>query len=50
MPTVRASAILAVGIAGGIHPVVVEFLPDFDGAAVINPGAIADVVAERVSE
>ena len=30
-------------------PVVVEFVPDFDGAAVITPGAIEDVVAERVS-
>ena len=24
------SAVLAVGIVGGLHPVVVEFLPDFD--------------------
>ena len=42
------SAILAVGITGGNNPVVVEFLPDFNGAAIITPGAIADVVAERV--
>jgi hypothetical protein len=27
----------------------VEFLPAFDGAAIITPGAIEDVVAERVS-
>jgi hypothetical protein len=31
------TAILAVGIAGGLHPVVVEFLPDISGAAIINP-------------
>jgi hypothetical protein len=43
------TAILAVGVTGGLYPVVVEFLPDFDGAAIITPGAIADVVAERVS-
>ena len=42
------TAILAVGITGGLNPVVVEFLPAFDGAAIITPGAIADVVAERV--
>jgi len=42
------SAILAVGITGGGNPVVVEFLPAFNGAAIITPGAIADVVAERV--
>jgi hypothetical protein len=43
------TAVLAVGVVGGLHPVVVEFTPDFDGAAVITPGAIEDVVAERVS-
>ena len=43
------SAVLAVGIVGGHWPVVVEFQPDIDGAAIITPGAIADVVAERVS-
>ena len=42
------TAILAVGITGGLNPVVVEFLPAFDGAAIITPGAIADIVAERV--
>ena len=44
------SAVLAVGTAGAAWPVVVEFQPDIDGAAVITPGSIADVVAERVSE
>ena len=42
------TAILAVGVAGGLWPVVVEFTPDFDGAAIVTPGAIADIVAERV--
>jgi hypothetical protein len=42
------TAILAVGITGGVNPVVVEFLPDFSGAAIITPGAIEDIVAERV--
>jgi hypothetical protein len=31
------TAILAVGIAGGEHLVVVEFLPDIAGAAINNP-------------
>ena len=44
-----ATAVLAVATPGGNWPVVVEFLPDIDGAAVITPGAIEDVVAERVS-
>jgi hypothetical protein len=44
------SSILGVATAGGIWPVVVEFHPDVNGAAIITPGAIADVVAERVSE
>jgi hypothetical protein len=43
------SAVLAVGIVGGLFPVVVEFQPDIDGAAIITPGAIEDVVASRVS-
>jgi hypothetical protein len=43
------SAVLAVGVTGGLFPVAVEFLPPIDGAAIITPGAIADVVAERVS-
>jgi hypothetical protein len=42
------TAILAVATPGGNWPVVVEFLPDVDGAAIITPGEIADVVAERV--
>ena len=44
------TAVLAVGVTGGLNTVVVEFLTPFDGAAVITPGEIADVVAERVSE
>ena len=31
------TAILATGIAGGLNTVVVEFLPDISGAAIINP-------------
>jgi hypothetical protein len=31
------SAILATGITGGLHDVVVEFLPDLGAAAIINP-------------
>jgi hypothetical protein len=44
------SSILGVSTGGGFWPVVVEFHPDIDGAAVITPGAIEDIVAERVSE
>jgi hypothetical protein len=44
------TAVLAVGIAGGLHPVVVEFTPDFDGAAVITPGPTEDVIAERAGD
>ena len=43
------SAVLAVGIVGGLHEVVVEFQPEIDGAAIITPGAIEDIVASRVS-
>ena len=43
------TAILAVGLVDSAWPVVVEFVPEFDGAAVITPGSIEDVVAERVS-
>jgi hypothetical protein len=42
------TAVLAVGVEGSVWPVVVEFLPVVDGAAIITPGEIADVVAERV--
>jgi hypothetical protein len=42
------TALLGIGVAGGLNTVVVQFTPDFDGAAIITPGAIADVVAERV--
>jgi hypothetical protein len=31
------SAVLAVGIPGGLHEVVVQFLPEIAGAAIINP-------------
>jgi len=41
------TAILAVGITGGVNPVVVEFLPDFSGAAIITPGPTADMIAQR---
>jgi hypothetical protein len=41
------TAILAVGITGGLNPVVVEFLPDFTGAAIITPGPTADMIAQR---
>ena len=44
------TAVLAVGLLDSTQPVVVEFLGDFDGAAIITPGAIADVVAERIAE
>ena len=40
------TAILAVGITGGLHPVVVQFTPDFDGAAIIDP-ALGNIIAER---
>ena len=43
------TAVLAVGLLDSTAPVVVEFAPDFNGAAIITPGAIADVVAERVA-
>ena len=32
------TAILAVGAPGGEHEVVVQFLPELTGAAIINPG------------
>ena len=31
------SAVLATGITGGLHDVVVEFLPDLGAAAIVNP-------------
>jgi hypothetical protein len=42
------TAVLGVGVVGSLHPVVVEFTPDFDGAGVITPGPAADIIAERV--
>jgi hypothetical protein len=35
------TAVLAVGVTGGLNPVVVKFLPEITGAAIINP---ADMV------
>ncbi len=40
------SALLAVGGAGANFPVAVRFLPDFDGAAIMNI-VTPDVIAER---
>lgn len=40
------SSLLAVGTVGGVHPVAVRFLPDFDGAAIMNIVA-EDVIAHR---
>jgi hypothetical protein len=42
------SAILAVGVTGGEHEVVVLFLPEFTGAAIVNP-ALGNLIAERAS-
>jgi hypothetical protein len=38
------AAVLGVGIAGGLNPVVVEFLPDISGAAIITPGPGPDIM------
>ena len=40
------TALLGVSTGGGLFPVVVQFTPDFDGAAVIDPAG-DDVIAER---
>jgi hypothetical protein len=40
------TALLGVGVTGGVFPVVVQFLPDFDGAAIIDPAG-DDVFAQR---
>ena len=40
------SSLLGIGITGGLHPVAVHFLPDFDGAAVIDPSG-EPVIAHR---
>jgi hypothetical protein len=40
------SSLLALSTGAGDHPVAVQFLPDFDGAAVIDPAG-DDVIAER---
>jgi hypothetical protein len=44
-PAGERAAVLGVGPNGPV----VEFIPDFSGAAIITPGAIEDIVAERVS-
>ena len=36
----QRTAILAVGVTGGLFPVVVQFLPDFSGAAVVDPAGV----------
>jgi hypothetical protein len=41
------SSLLGISTGAGTYPVVVSFLPDFDGAAIINPGPAQDVIAER---
>ena len=38
------TAVLAVGIPGGVNPVVVEFLPDLGNAAVFTPGPAGDII------
>ena len=40
------TAILGIGGAGALNPVAVRFVPDFDGAAVLNI-VTPDVIAER---
>ncbi|MCA9877166.1 MAG: hypothetical protein KC442_05280 [Thermomicrobiales bacterium] len=40
------SSLLAVGGPAAYHPVAVRFLPDFDGAAIMNI-VTPDVIAER---
>ena len=40
------TAVLAVGVEGAVHPVAVRFVPDFDGAAIMNL-VMPDVIAER---
>jgi hypothetical protein len=38
------TAVLAVGVTGGLRPVVVEFLPDLGSAAIITPGVTPDII------
>lgn len=45
-PDGERSSLLALGITGGVHPVAVQFLPDIDGAAIIDPVG-EDVIAHR---
>ena|SRR5918992_89048 len=48
-PDGERSSILALGVVGGLHPVGVQFVPDFDGAAIIDPVG-DDIIAERAGE
>jgi hypothetical protein len=41
------SSLIGLSTGGGVHDVVVNFLPDFDGAAIMNPGPAEDVIAQR---
>jgi hypothetical protein len=45
-PDGERSSLLAIGGPAANHPVAVRFLPDFDGAAVMNI-VTPDVIAER---
>ncbi len=38
------TAVLAVGVVGGLRPVVVEFLPDLGRAAIFTPGSAEDII------
>lgn len=40
------SSLLGLSTGAGLHPVAVQFLPDFDGAAIIDPIG-ENVIAER---
>ena len=40
------TALLAISTGAGLHPVAVRFLPEFDGAAIMNV-ILPDVIAER---
>jgi hypothetical protein len=40
------TAVIGVSSGAGLFPVVVQFLPDFDGAAIINPAG-ENLIAER---
>jgi hypothetical protein len=48
-PDGERTAVLGVSTGAGLAPVAVRFIPDFDGAAVLNIIS-EDVIAERPSE